>query len=188
MKTKSFLAALIVLISATAFANGPGLRVAVVGQQMPGIFKVIYESENLDNVTLTIYNDNGDNVFTQVTRNTRGFIQPISMKLMEPGEYTVEVSGENGTVEQKIVYEQAKSLKNVYVAKLPAEGKYLLTVPGNGTKEVNVSIFDGQKNLVHSEDRIIDGGLGLVFALQDVSGVPTFEVTEKSGHIHPIDH
>ena len=186
MKTKSFLAALIVLVGATAFAGGPGLRVAVVGQQKPGLFKVIYEGDRPEDVTLNIYNANGRVIFNQVTENTKSFVHPFSMKEMEPGEYTIEVTSESGKAVQKILYAQSKPLKNAHVAKLPSSGKYLLAIPAAGTKEINVSIFDGNKNLVHSEDRIIDGSFGLVYSLQNVSGIPTFEITEKNGLVLAI--
>ena len=43
MKTKLFLAAL-VLVGTSAFANGPGgPRLVLIGQNSPGSFKVIYE-------------------------------------------------------------------------------------------------------------------------------------------------
>jgi hypothetical protein len=89
---------------------------------------------------------------------------------------------------QKILYGQSRPLRNAHIAKLPSSGKYLLAIPAAGTKEINVSIFDGDKNLVHSEDRVIDGSFGLVFSLQNVSGIPTFEVTEKNGLVLPINY
>jgi hypothetical protein len=48
-------------------------------------------------------------------------------------------------------------------------------------KDINIKIFDGLNNLVHSESRVVDGTLGLVYNLKDVVGVPTFEITDNTG-------
>ena len=186
MKTKSFLAAVIVLVSTVAFANEPGPRVVVVSNKNSGMFKVIYEAEKVGDVKMTILGRDGEVLFAETTSNVDGFIRPVNFTGMEPGEYTIEIADASGKQVQKVQYANETTVKNVHVAKMSEEGKYLLSVANDGTEQINVRIFDGSNNLVHNEDLTINGNFGLVYNLKDVSGVPTFEVTDKTGSIRSI--
>ena len=188
MKTKLFLAALIVLIGTTAFAKDPGSRLAVINQRNPSIFKVIYEGEKTGNVRLTILNEKRETVFSETTRKVDGFIRRINFAGMQPGEYTVEVADGSGKKTQKVVYAIEASIKSVSVSKIAEEGKYLLAVTNNRPEQINVRIFDGAYNLVHSEDMTVNGNLKLVYNLKDVAGVPTFEVTDRAGIVQTIKY
>lgn len=194
MKTKLFLAALIVLVGTSAFASGPGIpRLVVIGQKNPGIFKVIYESGITSNVKMTILDKNEAVVFAETTKNVEGFIRSVNFTRMEPGEYTIEIADKAGKQIQKVVYAAERETvtapaKNVRVAKIAADGKYLLTVTNSGINQVKVRIYDGANNLVHNESTTVNGDFGLVYNLKDVAGVPTFEVTDKTGSVSTIKY
>ena len=184
MRTRSFLAAVVVLVSASAFAGDP--RLGIVGQQKPGSFKIVYEGSDAPVVTMKIYDEQGETVFSKSLYGIGSFIQPVDFSAMRSGEYTVEVTDRSGSLSQKFAYAKVKSIGNAHVARLADSGKYLLAVPDGGTREIQVSIFDGNKNLVHSEDRTIQGNFGLVYNLHNVAGVPTFEITQKDGMVYPL--
>ena len=187
MKAKSFLAAAIVLASASAFAYGPvNPRVVVISQKNSGTFKVIYEGQKEGKVKMTILNKKGNIVFTETTKAEGGFIRPVNFSGMEPGEYTIEITDVSGRQIQKLNYVSESSVKTVHISKISEEGKYLLAVANKGREEINVRIFDGANNLVHNEDIIINGDFGLVYNLKDVAGVPKFEVTDKTGAVRII--
>jgi len=187
MKATSFMAAL-VLVSTFAFANGPGApRVVVVNQKNSGTFKVIYAGAQAGNVKMTIFNKRGEVVYKETTKNTDGFMRPVNFTGMQPGEYTIEIADASGKIAQQIVYANESSVRNVQVSKIKEEdSKYLLAVANEGTEQINVRIFDGANNLVHNEDLTIEGNFGLVYNLKDVAGVPTFEVTDKTGTVRTI--
>ena len=193
MKTKLFLAALIVLVGTSAFASGPGSpRLVVIGQKNPGIFKVIYESGITSNVKMTILDKNEAVVFAETTKNVEGFIRSVNFTRMEPGEYTIEIADKAGKQIQKVVYAEMEIVtapaKNVRLAKIAADGKYLLTVTNSGINQIKVRIYDGANNLVHNESTTVNGDFGLVYNLKDVAGVPTFEVTDKTGSVSTIKY
>lgn len=189
MKTNFFLAALIVLIGTTAFAKSPdSSRVAVIGQKNTDTFKVIYEGEKIGNVKMTILNDNQEIVFAETTRNVAGFIRSVNFAGMEPGEYTIEIADGSGKQIQKVMYATETSVKNVRISKIAQEGKYLLAVTNSRPEQINVRIFDGADNLVHSEDRATNGNLKIVYNLKNVAGVPTFEVTDSAGNVRTIKY
>ena len=189
MKTKLFLAALIVLIGTSAFASGPGSpRLVVIGQKNPGIFKVIYEGSAISNVKMTIFNGADEIVFAETTKNVEGFIRSVNFTKMEPGEYTIEIADKAGKQTQKVVYTEYAPVQNVRISKIAPEGKYLLSVTNSGVNQINVRIFDGEDNLVHEKSTEINGNFGLVYNLKGVEGVPTFEVSDKTGVIRSIKH
>lgn len=188
MKATSFLAAL-VLVSSVAFANGPGTpRVVVVNQKNSGTFKVIYDGAKAGEVTMTITNSRGTVVYTETTEVVNGFIRPVNFTGMEAGEYTIEIADASGKQIQKIAYNNESSVRSVQVSKIKEAGKYLLAVANDGAEQINVRIFDGNNNLVHNQDLTIDGNFGLVYNLKAVAGVPTFEVTDKTGTIRTIKY
>ncbi len=189
MKANLFLAAL-VLVGTSAFANGPGSpRLAVISQTNPGMFKIIYEKNGvISNVRMTILNHENEIVFTETTKNVDGFIRSVNFTQMDPGEYTVEVADKSGKQIQKVVYGEIAPIQNVHVSKISDEGKYLLSVTNSGKNRINVQIFDGTNNLVHNESTTINGNYGLVYNLKAVEGVPTFEISDKTGVIHTVKY
>jgi hypothetical protein len=71
----------------------------------------------------------------------------------------------------------------VHLAKIADTEKYLLAVAKSGNEEqINVKIYDGNSNIVHNETLVVKGDFGLVYNLKNVAGLPTFEVTDKTGN------
>jgi flagellar hook assembly protein FlgD len=181
MKVKNVLLIALMAVSASVMATDKttASKVVVISQKS-GLFKVIYEGPG--KVTLKIADSKGLVVFTESVKTENGFIRPVNFTGMEPGDYTITVSDENGQVVNKINYENQVPVKNVHVAKIAPEGKYLLAVANGTVDQINVRIFDGNNNLVHDEDLTIHGNFGLVYNLKAVEGTPTFQVTDKTGN------
>ncbi len=189
MKANLFVTALIVLIGATANAKNPdSSRVAVISQKNADTFKVIYEGEKPGDVRMTILNENKEIVFAETTKNVNGFMRNVNFAGMNPGVYTFEITDGNGKQVQKVAYATETFTKSVRVSRTAEEGKYLLAVANNGSQQINVRIFDGADNLVHSQDLTVNGNLKLVYNLKSVAGVPTFEVTDRAGNVRTIKY
>jgi hypothetical protein len=187
MNTKSIVVAAFALISSVALANEPGNpRVVVISQKQSGTFKVIYEGEKTGNVQMNISNAAGKVIFSETIKGVDGFIRPVNFMGMEPGEYSIEVIDAKGKQIQKVTYVNENVVKNVHVAKIADEGKYLLAVANQDAEQINVKIFDGTNQLVHNENLTVSGNLGLVYNLKNVTGTPTFEVTDKTGNVRTI--
>ncbi len=185
MKTRFFMAAVIVLASTAAFADPVTPRVAVLDLN-GGVFKVIYKGQEAGAVRMTILNGSNDVVFSESSQNIDGFVRKVNFSGMLPGEYTIEITDKNGLSTQKVVYGKPSTVKAIRVTKIGNESKYLLAVSNTGAEQLNVRIFDGSDNLVHSEVRNIEGNFGVVFNLTNVSGVPSFEVTDGTGAVRRI--
>jgi hypothetical protein len=183
MKTKSVVFALsMAFVSVAAVAADPvGPKVVIVNQKEAGIFKVIYEGGQAGRVTMRIYNSSGRVVFAESINGIDGFIRPVNFSGMKPGEYTIEIANASGKQTQTVSYRMENKNQTIHVAKLGDESKYLLAVGNIGAEEITVRIFDGDKNLVHNENLTIDGNFGQVYNLRNVSGMPSFEVTNQMG-------
>jgi hypothetical protein len=188
MKMKNVIAAAVVMLASTfAFAEGPSSKFAVVGAKQASVFKVIYEGSTISNVSLNIFDQSGVLVYSEVIRGIDKFIRPVNFEGMEAGEYNIEISDANGKQSQKVVVGgtasfSKKSLKGVHVAKVGADSnKYLLSVANNGAEQINVNIFDGENNLVYTETLVLKGDLGKVYTLKLLNGNPTFEIVSNDG-------
>lgn len=191
MKTKLMVSALFVaLITGIAVAADPvGPKVVILSQKDSGIFKVIYEGAKAGRVNLKISNQAGVIVFNESVAGVDGFVRPVNFNGMTPGEYTIEVSDASGKQSHKVNYGVKQASANmIHIAKIAGGNKYLLAFAKGSEEKFNVRIFDGSSNLVHDQNLLVSGNFGLVYNLNDVAGIPTFEVTDKSGNTKVIKY
>ena len=189
MKTKtSFLFAVALMVAGSVFANDSSTQMVVVNGTDASIIKVIYKSETSENVRMKIYNEAGNVVYAHTIKVVNGFMLPINLARLAFGEYTIEIAGKSGVQSKKIKYgvevAQARAnsvLKTVHVSKVADQNKYIMSIINEGSQWINVKIFDGSDTLIHSESRMIKGNNGLVYTLEQIVGIPTFEVTDKTG-------
>lgn len=189
MKTKtSFLFAVALMVAGSVFANDSSTQMVVVNGTDANIIKVIYKSETSENVRMKIYNEAGNVVYAHTIKVVNGFMLPINLARLAFGEYTIEIAGKSGVQSKKIKYgvevAQARAnsvLKTVHVSKVADQNKYIMSIINEGSQWINVKIFDGSDTLIHSESRMIKGNNGLVYTLEQIVGIPTFEVTDKTG-------
>jgi len=106
MKTKNVMLSILLVmgVSVMALANEPGNPKMAVVSQKSGIYKVIYEGENVGKVSMRIFNIYGQEVFADVVTSVKGFIRPVNFNGMEHGVYTIEVTNRNGKQIHKINY------------------------------------------------------------------------------------
>jgi len=186
MKTKLVLAAVSILICATAFAGDPGIRLEIISQKNPETFKVIYAGDKAVRVTLTIYDKNSNVVFTEISPKVLGFIRKVNFAGMAAGEYTVEVESGAKKESRVIQYAGLTSVETITVAKTAEAGKYLLSVRNKRPETLSVRIFDGANQLVHSQEVTSTGHLNMIYNLKGVAGTPTFEVADRAGEVKII--
>lgn len=188
MKTKSLFIAALVVLSASVAAIGKeeptsSKGLAVVPVKGAEVFKVIYKGENPGKVKLNVYNTQSELVFSETISGTDGFIRPLNFTGLTPGEYTIELIDALGKKTEKVSYRQAAAKRNVHISKLVGEeGKFLVAVAGSGAEVINVSIYDSANNLVHSENKTVNGDFAQLYSVKNISGALTFEVTDKDGN------
>jgi len=180
MKTKNVVLTMVAVMVASAFtfAATPASKVAVVNQNNSGVYKVIYEGATAGKVTLRIVDNKGQVIFNETKKGLSKFILPLNFTGLEQGEYSIEITDETGTQIQKVNHTFAAeatsaAAKAVHITKLQ-DGKYLMSASTNGN--INVQIFDGNDNLVHSKNFEVNGKIAVVYNLKDVQGEPSFLV------------
>lgn len=193
MKVKSFLAAALVLASSVVFATEANEgQLVVVRSQASDVFKVIFESQKYVFATVNIYDNAGNLVFQQDVKGKNGFILPMNFSGLNNGEYSIVVKQNGNSYKHTVNFEatervvKSSSIQNVYVSKLVANGKYLVSVSTAEEQFVRVNVFDINNELLHTETRKANGDLSIVFNVKDASGEVKFQVTDKLGYSKTI--
>lgn len=179
MKTKSLYFAALFVIGASVAAVGkeePGsTKMAVVAVKGSEVVKVIYKTETAGKVKLSVYDAASKVVFTETRNSNEGFILPLNFSGLQSGQYTVELVDATGTKSEKIDYQPTAFVKNVHVAQVSAEGRFVLSVM-NGNSTVGVKIFDANNNLIHDSSKEVSGDYAQLYSIKNFSGA-TFEIS-----------
>jgi len=188
MKTRNVLSTLVVMIASAVFAfAGTPSKLVVLNANKAEVFKVIYEGPTSAKVILKITDSNGNVLFSETTNGLNKFSRPLNFEGMEPGVYNVELTDDNGTQIQKINYKVSEEALNANEFKAQANvsrlenGKYLLSVAGKGTGNVNVTILDSNDYVIYHETLTINDYRALVYNVKQVEGQPVFQITDAAG-------
>ena len=179
MKKKKVVLTMAAMVLASAFTfaatPAPTSKVAVVNQSN-SVYKLIYEGATAGKVTLKIYDKSSNVIFAETKKGLSKFILPLNFGGLEQGEYSIEITDETGTQIQKVNHATENinvAAKAVHISKMK-DGKYLISATTSGN--INVQIFDGNDNLVHSKNFDVNGKLAVVYNLKNVEGQPSFLV------------
>jgi hypothetical protein len=187
MKAKSMiLAALLLMTAGATFGSDEPKKagVAVVPMNGAQTVKVIYKAETAGKVQVKVYNAENSVIYAGSFADTKGFILPLNLSKVGYGEYKFEVTDASGKRTETLVYEPAKSVNNIRIAKLDAgEGKFLVAVTGSKNETITVRIFDNFNNLLHNEVKSVNGGFAQVYTVKNLTGACTFEVTDNAGFV-----
>ena len=182
MKTNSIFTAVLMVIG-IAVASA---QTVAVEKKSSNVFKIAYKNETVGTVKVSIFNAAGTEVFAETLKEVKSFARPLNFTGMEQGAYTVELVANNAKTVKTIDYVIESSLKNVHVAKIANESKYVLAVTTAGNEPINVKIFDSANQLVLDENKSSNNGFATVYNLKNLSGAFTIEVSDQSGNTKTI--
>jgi hypothetical protein len=182
---KKFLALLLFvgIVSAQVNAHGttPASPTNMAVVKSGNVFKLFYRGEQSGKVHVTIYNDKGKVVFREILRGTDNFMRPYNFSSLSEGVYTIELSDAQGTRVEKVIHSLAKE-KTAHLTRLNlGKNKYLLTVPNRGRNVLKVKIFNERNGLLYEKTEVIEGNFGKVYNLEEIEGVPVFQVVDEQG-------
>lgn len=187
---KNFLiltAALLVTFGAVAKSiPGAASDVAVVNNGTT--LKLYYKAESEADVKVSIMNESGMIVFSEVIKDVDGFVRPYDLSNIPAGAYTIQVADRNATHEEKISVgiTPKANLANLYRVK-GEEGKYLLTIPSKESKDITVRIL-ADDQVIHNEVVAISSDFARIYNLTKVKGDVTFEVKDQKGNITVVNY
>ena len=158
MKKLTFLAALLIVISAASFAServlsdeaGANPKFKMIAKS-DAKFDLYYASETTGAVTVSIYNENGSKVSQKTINKVKKFKRTYDFSKLTPGKYEVVVRNEDGSANQQITYVVEQKKLQTFVSKLP-DGKLKLHVGAfDKTEPVLVKVYNSKNKLIHSE-------------------------------------
>lgn len=155
---------------------------------VPSGFKLFYKSSKTADVKITIYNEEGTVVFEEKLHSVDGFIRPYNLTNLDEGEYRVELD-ENGSRQvRKITFGQSvKPLSVRLIAVAGSTGKYVLSVPANGSNSLSVRVFGKDGALAFSETCHVHGAdFARVYDVRDLGEGVSFSVLDAHGRSETI--
>lgn len=181
-----------VLFCTQVFAGGPddlkstaASSIAVTKASGSTIVKLYYKSEVAGNVAVSIFNNQGKEVFRESLSSTKGFIRPYNFETLPEGEYTVEINDGNGKMIEKVMYAEDRIQKLINVRKLGSNDKYLVTVNSQKKEDLTILISDSNDNLVYREAVTVDGEFGKIYNIKDLKSF-SIEVIDSQGVLKKI--
>ena len=189
MNTRTLLSAVVLTVSSTiAFANPSESSVAVVTGENSNVFKVVYKSASANRVKVSIINTSNEVVFVESFNKMNGFTRPYNFNGLPEGEYTIEVTDNQGKKVEKVNYQLGTIDSLIKITKLSTEkSKFMLSVPNSGKNNINVTIFNEAGDVLLQEMRTADGDFAIVYNLVK-AGSYTFVVSDKNGNASIVQY
>jgi hypothetical protein len=150
-----------------------------------GIYVVSYSGIEEGKVTVTVADHKGNTLATRSVKNAKNFSLPVNFTGVAEGVYTIQVDGGSDNQVKTINYNNSKAPTYSHVIDL-GNDRYLLTASHAGTEKISIRIYDGNGMIVFDQPKVIRDNFSILFNLKNVSGKPSFEVTENSGRSRMI--
>jgi hypothetical protein len=179
-----------VLFCTLVFANGTdeptsSSSVAVTNVTGSSLFKLYYTANTVGDVKISILDQQGNMLFTEKLKKTKGFVRPYNFGHLEEGTYAIQIDNEEGRRVEKVYYSAGKFNKVISIVKLTEKGKYLFAIKTEAADNVEVNIYDAHNKLIHSQKKLVDREFAEIFNLKNINEF-TIEVSDDSGLLKSI--
>lgn len=151
------------------------------------IVKVFYKSATIGRVDVSILNDRGERIFSDVIHNTNGFVRPYSFRELPEGEYAVTIKDEYGKTTEKVSYTDESPQKLINVKKIGDDNKYLVTIASPQKDDFTILISDADNNLLYEEAAKIGGEFAKVYNLKNLKNF-SIEVSDHKGVLKKVKY
>lgn len=161
---------------------GPKTPLGMSVVKTGNIFKLFYRAEEPGDVHVSILNQHGNVVFSEVIRKTDNFMRPYNFSTLPEGDYTIALSDGQMKRTEHVRHFHASSSRIVNAIRINKnENRYVLAVPNTGHDVLTIRVFDDRHSLLFQGREAVDGNFAKVFNLNDVKGTQLFEVTDDHG-------
>ena len=182
MKTRIILFTAICMLSIAVYAiSDPTSWFTVSRNELSDVFLIKYTGSKTGKVTVSIKDSKGNEIITRSILAVRDFSMPINFSSVAEGVYTIQIDNGTEKVTQTLNYTNETAPTFSHVTNL-GNKHYLFTASHAGLEKILIVITDGNGVIVFEENKVIKGDAAFLFDLTKVSGQPTFDVTEESGH------
>jgi len=178
--------AFVFVLLAIGHVNASGVKpdspVGISVIKKGAVVKLFYRGEQSGKVKVTIYDEDGKVVFTETHNNTEHFMRPYNFSSLPAGNYTIELSDEQGKRFKKVTHSWKTEIRSAHLTRLnDNENKYMLAVPNKGQDALTVRIYDHNYKQLYQETEIINGNFAKVYNLRWRHGPHIFEITDQKG-------
>jgi hypothetical protein len=177
MKKMMLVLLMLVTVSCGVSLAFSGGRVAVV--RNGEIFKVIYKSNDISKVKVTISDSEGGKIFSEELISTNGFIRPYNFSELPKGDYTVCVIDKVGEKTEKVCFRNEPWAAHIAAVKGDRK-KVIVAVPRRSAKDFSILIFDKNEELVYNETPQAEQEYAKVFNLKSLEDGATLHLVNHS--------
>lgn len=150
------------------------------------ICKLFYRGEVAGDIEVTIYNESGRAVFSEVIRNKDNFMRPYNLSTLPEGNYTITLNDGLTTRVEKISHFNKKDARAVRLIKVNnTEHKYLLAVPNAGKDVLTITVFDENNSTVYKGTESVQGDFARIYNLKG-NGRFIFQVSDRQGRTSSV--
>jgi len=181
MKTKiAFIAAFCcIAISITGLTETtPTLE--IVRRDTTSVYIINYTGSKTGRVKITIRDEEQRTVLIKSYKDIKDFTLPLNFSSVSDGAYSIQI--DNGTDKLTKTVNYTKSFAPSYsrVENL-GNGLYLLTASHFGREKITINVYNELSTKIFSQEKEVRGDFSMLFNLQNVTGIPYFEISEKLG-------
>jgi len=150
------IAALLIVISAplSTYASVDSASLASYCKVLPikeeNTFKVIYQSQEVENVNVTIVDSKKDVIYSEIIRKSNGFVKDFDLSNLPQGNYTLYIESDNYQYSEhvKVDYLEAEDVQMILTE---VENDYALVGINNSNSDITILIVDDFGNKLYRE-------------------------------------
>ncbi len=152
------------------------------------VYSLIYKASEAGKVKVSIYNSQGNVIYSEIHHQVNGFARPYNFKELPYGKYTIQTVDGKGSSECLVNHQKAYSQLTVRIMKVPnQDNKYL--VMASGTNEnIQLNIYDAVNQLIYNESIRMAGNFGQLYSLPNIKGGCAFEVIHQNGSVQRMQY
>jgi hypothetical protein len=142
-------------------------------------YKLIYPVRNAGIVYVKIYDQQGQQVFSDRIRNKNGFMKPYDFSNMPDGNYKFMIKSDGGKIITDVVHKLHEDDLNIALGDTGEKDAYRLVVTGVKKDPVYVNIYDYKDQLVFEDIVKVGKNFSRVYSFPENAKDLTFVVTQN---------
>jgi hypothetical protein len=146
------------------------------------IIKVLYKSDKISTVTVSIFDSNQKKIFSETLKNKKGFLRPYNLEKLAYGDYTVELSDGNSAYRDTVSLVKPQPGRTFKVTRVAGSLNKVMFTIGKNALGFNVKILDQKGSVIYKDDQMISEDFGQIFNLKRIKGEVSVIVTDAHGN------
>ena len=179
---KTTLCLMVCLLTASfAFATAPEKTSDFAVINKGRTLKVIYKASSENDVKIVIRDSGSKAVFEETLRNTDNFLRPYNLSQLPEGEYSVEITDNDGVHRKAVTVTNSLNKGLFHVVPVTGQaGKFLLTIGKMQNTKVNILVKNQFDHVLFESTRNADKEFGQIIDLTRVKGA-SITITDSNG-------